>query len=257
MKIISIFNQKGGVGKTTTTINLSAYLAMKGKKILVVDMDPQGNTTSGLGIEKNTLEYSTYDLLLGDTDVKDIIIPVPTVKNLSLIPSNIELAGADIQLVALDDREKALVSRLDELKSLNFDFIFIDCPPSLGLLSINALTASNSVIIPVQSEYFAMEGIGQLMDTINRVNKGLNRDLKIEGVLLSMYDPRKNLNMEVAKELKKHFGDVLYKSTIPNNIRLAEAPSFGLPIFLYDPKCRGAEAYGNFSREFLKKNKEK
>ncbi len=219
-------------------------------------MDPQGNSTSGLGIDKQTLELSTYDLLLSDSEVKDMIIAVPNIDNLSIIPSNIELAGADIQLVEVESREKALAHRLNELEKFDFDFIFIDCPPSLGLLSINALTASNSVIIPMQSEYYAMEGISQLVDTINRVNKSLNKDLKIEGVLLSMYDPRKNLNLEVAKELKKHFGDLVYNCTIPRNVRLAEAPSFGLPIHLYDPKCKGAEAYSDFSREFLKNNKE-
>lgn len=257
MKIISIFNQKGGVGKTTTNINLAAGLAMKRKKVLTIDMDPQGNTTSGLGIDKRIQTLSTYDLLLGNTPVSELIQPVETVPGLFIIPSSMDLAGADIEISQLENREKVLAGRLNEIKSNDFDYILIDCPPSLGMLSINALTASNSVIIPMQSEFYALEGISQLIDTINRVTKGLNKDLVIEGVLLSMYDPRKNLHLEVAKELKNHFGALVYRSTIPSNVRLAEAPSFGLPIYQFDPRCKGAEAFEDLVKEFLKKNKGK
>lgn len=257
MKIVSIFNQKGGVGKTTTNINLAAGLAMKKKKVLTIDMDPQGNTTSGLGIEKRNQKLSTYDLLLGDTPVSELIQPVEQVPGLYIIPSSMDLAGADIELSQTENREKVLAERLKEIKPRQFDYILLDCPPSLGLLSINALTASDSVIIPMQSEFYALEGISHLLDTINRVNQGLNKDLTIEGVLLTMYDPRKNLHLEVAKELKKHFGDQVYRCTIPQNVRLAEAPSFGLPIYQFDPRCKGAEAFGDFVKEFLKRNKEK
>ncbi|NLB23298.1 MAG: ParA family protein [Clostridium sp.] len=257
MKIISIFNQKGGVGKTTTNINLAAGLAMKKKKVLTIDMDPQGNTTSGLGIDKHEQQLSTYDLLLGDTPTKELIQPIEKVPGLFIIPSSMDLASADIELSQREHREKVLAERLKEIESEQFDFVLLDCPPSLGLLSINALTASDSVIIPMQSEFYALEGISHLLATIDRVNQGLNKNLMIEGVLLVMYDPRKNLHLEVARELKQHFGDQVYHSTIPQNVRLAEAPSFGVPVFQYDPKCKGAEAFKDLVNEFLKKNKEK
>lgn len=257
MKIISIFNQKGGVGKTTTNINLAAGLSMKDKKVLTIDLDPQGNTTSGLGIEKRDQKLSSYDLLLGTTPVSELIQPIAGLSGLFIIPSSMDLASADIELSHSENREKILSSRLEELEAGQFDFILLDCPPSLGLLSINALTASDSVIIPMQSEFYALEGISQLLGTINRVNQGLNEDLAIEGVLLTMYDPRKNLHLEVAKELKNHFGDLVYRTTIPQNVRLAEAPSFGQPIYQFDPRCKGAEAFEDLVTEFLKKNKEK
>lgn len=255
MKIISIFNQKGGVGKTTTNINLASYLALKGKKILTIDLNPQGNTTSGLGINKNEIEHSTYDLLLEETPVKEIILPIEKVKNLFLIPANIQLASADLELSNKENRELSLKNRLKEIEDEKFDYVFIDCPPSLGVLTVNALTASNSVIIPMQCEYYALEGISQLIATIDRVNMGLNEDLKVEGVILSMYDPRRNLHLEVGEELKKHFGDLVYKNSVPRNVRLAEAPSFGVPIHIYDPKCKGAEAYESLAKEFIKRNK--
>lgn len=257
MKIISIFNQKGGVGKTTTAINLAAALTMQDKSILIIDMDPQGNTTSGLGIDKRNQTLSTYDLLLGDIAVSKIIQPLEKVPGLQIIPSTMELAGADVELTAQDSPQTILSERLTAIESNQFDYIFIDCPPSLGMLSINALTASNSVIIPMQSEFYALEGISQLLETINRVKQGLNRDLEVEGVLLSMYDPRKNLHLEVAQELKEYFGAQVYQTTIPQNVRLAEAPSFGVPVFQYDPTCKGALAFQDLALEFLNKNEEK
>lgn len=254
MKVISIFNQKGGVGKTTTTINLASYIALRGKKVLVIDLDPQGNATSGLGINKIEIKLSTYDFLLSNENSKQIIVNSDKVKKLSIIPSNIQLASAELEISNIDNREQLLKNRIDEIKS-DYDFIFIDCPPSLGLLTVNSLTASDSVIIPMQTEYFALEGISQLIGTVNRVNKGLNKSLKVEGVVLTMFDPRRNLHLEVAQELKKHFAELVYKTSIPRNVRLAECPSFGLPIHLYDEKCKGAEAYDDLAKEFLKRNK--
>lgn len=253
MKIVSVFNQKGGVGKTTTNINLAAYLAVKGLRVLVVDMDPQGNTTSGLGIDKNQLQATTYELLLTDVPAKDLIIPVEKVANLFIIPSNMELAGADLELGMMEERERRLKNKLSVLEDKEFDYVIIDCPPSLGLLTINALTASNSVLIPMQCEYYALEGISQLIKTINRVKKGLNKALEIEGVILTMFDPRRNLQIQVAEELKSYFGELVYENSIPRNIRLAEAPSYGIPIFLYDDKAKGAEAYSDLADEFIRK----
>lgn len=253
MKIVSVFNQKGGVGKTTTNINLAAYLAVKGQRVLVVDMDPQGNTTSGLGVDKNQLQATTYELLLTDTPAKDLIVPVEKVENLFIIPSNMELAGADLELGMMEERERRLKNKLSILGEKEFDYVIIDCPPSLGLLTINALTASNSVLIPMQCEYYALEGISQLIKTINRVKKGLNKALEIEGVILTMFDPRRNLQIQVAEELKSYFGELVYENSIPRNIRLAEAPSYGIPIFLYDDKAKGAEAYSDLADEFIRK----
>lgn len=254
MKVICIFNQKGGVGKTTTNINLCAYLAMEGYKVLTIDIDPQGNTTSGLGLDKRSLELSMYDVLTSDTSLKDVILKSDLVQNLHIAPSTMELAGAEVEMIERNYREKILTDKISEVKD-NYDFIFIDCPPSLGILTINALTASNSVLIPIQCEFYALEGVGQLINTIQLVKKSLNKNLTIEGVLMTMFDFRTNLSNEVYKEVEKYFGEKVFNITIPRNIRLAEAPSFGLPIMLYDEKCKGAESYLNFTKEFLERQK--
>lgn len=249
-KAIAIFNQKGGVGKTTTNINLAASLAMKGKKVLVLDIDPQGNTTSGLGIIKKDMEYTSYELLTDDeVDIKDTIVKTTT-EGLDLIPASVSLAGAEVELVKMDGREKRLKNALDQIKD-KYDYIFIDCPPSLGLLTINSLTAVDSVLIPIQCEFYALEGVSQLMSTIDIVKKNLNPGLEIEGVILSMFDGRTNLSIQVVEEVKKYFKDKVYTTVIPRNVRLAEAPSYGVPIFQYDPRSTGAEAYNEFADEFL------
>lgn len=253
-KVISVANQKGGVGKTTTTVNLATLLAKKGKKVLLIDTDPQGNATSGLGVTKE-LEFSVYDILVGDTTFQETVQDT-AVKNLKVCPSNISLAGAEVELVSMMSREQRLKTKLDEVKDL-FDFVLIDCPPSLGLITLNAFTASDSVLIPVQCEYFALEGLGQLLNTVNLVKKHLNKNLEIEGALLTMYDARTNLSNQVVKEVKKYFEDKVYKTVIPRNVRLSEAPSYGMPISIYDPKSKGAKAYEKFAKELLKINSEK
>ncbi len=250
-KVISVANQKGGVGKTTTTVNLSTLLAKKGKKVLLIDTDPQGNATSGLGVTKE-LELSVYDILVGDTTFEETIEKT-AIKNLSVCPSNISLAGAEVQLVSMMSREQRLKVKLDEIKD-QYDYILIDCPPSLGLITLNAFTASDTVLIPVQCEYFALEGLGQLLNTVNLVKKHLNKNLEIEGALLTMYDARTNLSNQVVKEVKKYFEGKVYKTVIPRNVRLSEAPSYGMPISLYDPRSKGAKAYEKLSKEFLKNN---
>ena len=250
-KIISIANQKGGVGKTTTTVNLSTILAKKGKNILLIDADPQGNATSGLGVTKE-VELSVYDVLIGETEI-DETLQDTMIKNLKICPSNISLAGAEVQLVTMMSREQRLKTKLDKIKD-KYDFILIDCPPSLGLITLNAFTASDSVLIPIQCEYFALEGLGQLLNTVNLVKKHLNKDLDIEGALLTMYDARTNLSNQVVKEVKKYFENKVYKTVIPRNVRLSEAPSYGMPISLYDPKSKGAKSYEKFTKEFLKNN---
>lgn len=250
-KIISVANQKGGVGKTTTTINLSTMLAKKGKKVLLIDADPQGNATSGVGAEKE-VEYSTYDILVSDVEMVQALEKT-IIKNLLVCPSNINLAGAEVELVSMMSREQRLKEKLEEVKD-KFDYILIDCPPSLGLITLNAFTASDSVLIPVQCEYYALEGLGQLLNTINLVKKHLNKHLEIEGALLTMYDARTNLSNQVVKEVKKYFGDKVYKTVIPRNVRLSEAPSYGMPITEYDPRSKGAKTYEKFTKEFLKIN---
>ena len=252
-RVISVANQKGGVGKTTTTINLSTFLAKKGKTVLLIDADPQGNASSGLGTDRE-VEFSTYDILVGDTPMQDALVK-SSVKNLYICPSNISLAGAEVELVSMMSREQRLKEKLDEIKE-SFDYILIDCPPSLGLITLNSFTASDSVLIPVQCEYYALEGLGQLLNTVNLVKKHLNKNLQIEGALLTMYDMRTNLSNQVVKEVKKYFGDKVYKTVIPRNVRLSEAPSYGMPITEYDPRSKGAKSYDKFTKEFLKKNDE-
>ena len=250
-KIVSIANQKGGVGKTTTSINLSTILAKKGKKVLLIDADPQGNASSGIGIEKE-VEESVYDILINDEEIEKVVKKT-NIKNLSVCPSNINLAGAEVELVSMMSREYRLKEKLDNIKN-EYDFVVIDCPPSLGLITLNAFTASDSVLIPVQCEYYALEGLGQLINTINLVKKHLNKNLEIEGALLTMYDARTNLSNEVVKEVKKYFDDKVYKNVIPRNIKLSEAPSYGMPITIYDPRSKGAKSYEKFVKEFLKSN---
>lgn len=249
-KAIAIFNQKGGVGKTTTNINLAACLALKGQKILVLDIDPQGNTTSGMGISKKGLKYTAYEILIDDSVEPNQAILPTGVKNLDIIPASVQLAGAEIELVQLEGREKRLKKALDKIKG-KYDYIFIDCPPSLGLLTINSLTAVDSVLIPIQCEFYALEGVSQLMSTIELVKKSLNPKLEVQGVILSMFDGRTNLSIQVVEEVKKYFREKVYTTVIPRNVRLAEAPSFGLPITEYDPRSKGAVAYMEFAEEFL------
>lgn len=248
-KILSIANQKGGVGKTTTSVNLGACLAYIGNKVLLVDIDPQGNATSGVGIEKAEVDQCIYDVLVDDVEAAVVIKPT-AVENLSAIPATIQLAGAEIELVPTISREVRLKRALEEVKD-QFDYIIIDCPPSLGLLTINALTASDAVLIPVQCEYYALEGLSQLLNTVRLVQKHLNQDLKIEGVLLTMLDARTNLGIQVIEEVKKYFQDKVYKTIIPRNVRLSEAPSHGEPIITYDSKSRGAEVYLDLAKEVV------
>ena len=249
-RTIAIANQKGGVGKTTTSVNLSACLAYLGKKTLLIDIDPQGNASSGVGINKRAIEGCIYDVLIDDESMKDYIHETK-VENLSIVPATMSLAGAEIELVSAISREIRLKRALDEIKN-DYDFIIIDCPPSLGLLTINALTASDGVLIPVQCEYYALEGLSQLLSTVRLVQKHLNKDLVIEGVLLTMLDARTNLGLQVIEEVKKYFRDKVYKTIIPRNVRLSEAPSHGKPIILYDARSRGSDTYLELAREAIK-----
>ncbi|HKM03120.1 MAG TPA: AAA family ATPase [Lachnospiraceae bacterium] len=240
-RIIAIANQKGGVGKTTTSINLSASLAAKGKKVLVLDIDPQGNTTSGFGINKNELENTIYELILGECSIQECIIK-DVIPNVSILASNVNLAAAEIELIGVDKKEYILKKEVDYIKD-NYDYIIIDCPPSLSMLTVNAMTTANTVLVPIQCEYYALEGLSQLIHTVNLVKERLNADLDIEGVVFTMYDSRTNLSNQVVENVKSHIQENVYKTVIPRNIRLAEAPSHGMPINLYDPKSAGAEAY--------------
>ena len=252
-KIISFANKKGGVGKTTTAINLAAYCAELGKKVLLVDVDSQGNATTGLGFSKSALKKSVYNVLIEDDSAENNILPTQ-VKLLDLLPANVDLTGAEVDLVYKRDREKILKTALDKIRD-KYDYIFIDCPPSLGLVTINAWVASDSILIPLQSEYYAMEGVSQLMNTIAMVRQHLNPKLFIEGVVITMYDGRAIISKQITSEIKKFFKNKLYEIIIPRNVRLAEAPSHGMPIVLYDPKCTGARAYKALAEEFLSKQK--
>ncbi|AMQ04495.1 MULTISPECIES: ParA family protein [Sporosarcina] len=249
-RIIAIANQKGGVGKTTTSVNLSACLAHIGKKVLLIDTDPQGNATSGVGVNKGEVQQCIYDILIDDVNIKDVIRSTK-VENLDIVPATISLAGAEIELVSTISREVRMKHAIQEAKDL-YDYIIIDCPPSLGLLTINALTAADSIIIPVQCEYYALEGLSQLLSTIRLVQKHLNEDLMIDGVLLTMFDARTNLGIQVIDEVKKYFQDKVYKTIIPRNVRLSEAPSHGEPIIIYDSRSRGAEVYLDLAKEVVR-----
>ncbi len=254
-KIVSFSNQKGGVGKTTTCVNMAAYLSRAGKKVLLVDLDPQGNATTGLGFSKGALKKSVYNVIIDDEEVKDNVLPTE-LEGLYILPSNIDLAGAEVDLVYKKGRDRVLKAKLEKVKGM-YDYILIDCPPSLGLLTINALAAADSAIIPIQSEYYALEGLSQLMNTIALVRQHLNKSLKVEGVVLTMYDGRSLISKQIAAEIKKYFSKKLYEIVIPRNIRLSEAPSHGKPILLHDPKCMGARAYAALTEEFLKKTEGK
>ena len=248
-RIIAVANQKGGVGKSTTAINLSACLAEKGKKVLAIDMDPQGNTTSGFGVDKNGIENTLYELLLGEAETKDTIVK-DVVENLDLIPSNINLSGAEIELVGIDDKEFILKGITDKLRR-KYDYIILDCPPSLNMLTINALTAATSVLVPIQCEYYALEGLSQVLRTIGLVRKKMNPSLELEGVVFTMYDARTNLSLQVVENVKQNLNERIYKTIIPRNVRLAEAPSYGQPINIYDPRSAGAESYRLLAEEVL------
>ena len=250
-KIIAVTNQKGGVGKTTTAVNLSALIAETGKKVLVIDIDPQGNATSGLG-KADTDSNTVYEVLLGEAAAKDAILPTGF-GTLDLMPSSIELAGAEIELVSVEKRETLLRRALEPVKG-DYDYIFIDCPPSLSLLTLNALTAADSVLIPIQCEYYALEGVGQLVNTVKLMRMKMNPGLKVEGILLTMYDARTNLCAQVVQEVRTHFRDEAFDTMIPRNVRLSEAPSYGTPIHLYDARCTGAQAYRELAAELIERN---
>ncbi len=250
-RIIAVANQKGGVGKTTTAINLSSCLSALGKKVLAIDMDPQGNMTSGLGVDKDEVEYTVYDLILGETDIQNAIVK-DVIENLDVLPTNIDLAAAEIELIGVDEKEFIIKKAVEGVKD-NYDFIVIDCPPSLSMLTINAMTTANSVLVPIQCEYYALEGLSQLIHTIELVKERLNPDLNIEGVVFTMYDARTNLSLQVVENVKDNLQQSIYKTIIPRNIRLAEAPSHGLPINLYDAKSTGAESYMLLAEEVINK----
>ncbi len=253
-RTIAVANQKGGVGKTTTAINLSACLAEKNKKVLTIDIDPQGNTTSGLGVDKNSVENTVYELFLDECDLKDCI-QNSVMENLTVIPSNINLSGAEIELISMEDKEYLLKNKLDQIKE-DYDFIIIDCPPSLNLLTVNAMVAADTVLVPIQCEYYALEGLSQLMHTIDLIKERLNPKLEIEGVVFTMYDARTNLSSQVVENVKENLNKKIYKTIIPRNVRLAEAPSYGMPINMYDSRSAGAEAYRFLAEEVIEREDE-
>ena len=248
-KVIAIANQKGGVGKTTTAVNLSACLAYKGKRVIIIDADPHGNTTSGLGIEKQNVSKSIYEVIINDEKIENALMQT-MIENLYICPSNIQLVGAEVELVSVISRETRLKVALEDIRD-KYDFIIIDCPPSLGLLTLNALTAADTILVPIQCEYYALEGLSQLMNTVKLVQRHLNPSLEVEGVVLTMFDARTNLSLQVVEDVKKYFRNKVYRTIIPRNVRLSEAPSFGLPIILYDPKSKGAECYLDLAREVI------
>ena len=251
--VVALANQKGGVGKSTTAINLAAALAFQDQRVLLIDLDPQGNASSGLGIDRGSIEVSIYDVLLKESPIEDAIEPT-SVRNLFVVPATIDLAGAEIELVSMFSRETLLRSAIDEIDEM-YDFVLIDCPPSLGLLTVNALTAAQSVVIPIQCEYYALEGLSQLLRNVDLVTANLNPKLKVSGVVLTMYDGRTKLSREVAEQVRDYFGDVAFKTVIPRSVRLSEAPSYGEPIEAFDPMSRGAIAYRQLGREFLERHK--
>lgn len=253
-KVIAIANQKGGVGKTTTAVNLSSCLAYKGRKVLLLDIDPQGNSTSGIGIDKDSIRKSIYDVLINGENIENTIID-SKIKNLKVCPSNIQLAGAEVELVSVISRETRLKVALADIRN-KYDYIIIDCPPSLGLLTVNSLTAADTILVPIQCEYYALEGLSQLMNTVKLVQKHLNPHLDVEGVVLTMFDARTNLSIQVVDEVKKYFKNKVYRTIIPRNVRLSEAPSYGLPIILYDSKSKGAEAYMELAEEVIESSGE-
>jgi chromosome partitioning protein len=248
-KVIAIANQKGGVGKTTTAVNLSSCLAHKGKKVVIIDVDPQGNTTSGLGIDKKVIEKSIYEVIINDVNIENALMKT-AVENLYICPSNIQLVGAEVELVSVISRETRMKVAIEEIRK-KYDYILIDCPPSLGLLTLNALTAADTILVPIQCEYYALEGLSQLMNTVKLVQRHLNPSLDVEGVVLTMFDARTNLSIQVVEDVKKYFRNKVYRTVIPRNVRLSEAPSFGLPIILYDPKSKVAECYLELAQEVI------
>lgn len=253
-RIIAIANQKGGVGKTTTAINLSSCLASEGKKVLSIDLDPQGNMTSGLGVDKDGVEKTVYDMIIGGAGIEECIVK-EAIENLDVLPSNIDLSAAEIELIGVENKEYIIRGEVDKIKD-EYDFVIIDCPPALSMLTINAMTTANSVLVPIQCEYYALEGLSQLIHTIELVQERLNASLEIEGVVFTMYDARTNLSLQVVENVKDNLNQTIYKTIIPRNVRLAEAPSYGMPINLYDPRSAGAEAYKLLAQEVIHKGEE-